>query len=215
MINTPDPGDQRASSRLRLAVFASGQGTNLQNIHKKIQSGELETIELALVISNNSASGAMEFANEHGIPAEHISAVKYGDESKAQEETVATLERHKIDLIVLAGYLKKLPDLVVRQYEGRIINVHPALLPSFGGAGMYGRHVHEAVIARGCKVSGATAHLVTENYDEGPILLQEACQVADDETPQSLSRKVREIEFRLLPKAIGLVAQRILTSRPH
>jgi phosphoribosylglycinamide formyltransferase 1 len=213
--NTPVSGDAKATPRLRLAVFASGQGTNLENIYQKIQSGELQSVELGLVVSNNSAAGAMEFARSNGVAAEHISAVKFGDQAAADRATTETLSRHNIDLIVLAGYLKKLPDEVVRRYEGRIINVHPALLPSFGGAGMYGKHVHEAVLARGCKVSGATAHLVTEEYDEGPIILQEACAITDNETPQSLSRKVREIEFRLLPKAIDIIARQILSSRSH
>jgi phosphoribosylglycinamide formyltransferase 1 len=196
------------SSILRLAVLASGQGTNLQNIHEQISSGELPSVELALVVSNNSRSGAMEYAREQGIESAHVSAQRHGSQEAADQALFELLEITKIDLIVLAGYMKKLPQLVVEKFDGRIINVHPALLPSFGGEGMYGERVHAAVLARGCKVSGATAHLVTHDYDEGPILLQECCAVTDDESVESLARKVREIEFRLLPAAIHLVAEK-------
>jgi phosphoribosylglycinamide formyltransferase-1 len=196
------------SSDLRLAVLASGQGTNLQNIHQQILSGELPFVELALVVSNNSRSGAMEYAREQGMESAHVSAQRHGGQEEADKALFELLEITKIDLIVLAGYMKKLPSSVVEKFDGRIINVHPALLPSFGGEGMYGERVHAAVLAGGCKVSGATAHLVTHDYDEGPILLQECCTVADDESVESLARKVREIEFRLLPAAIRLVAEK-------
>lgn len=165
-------------------------------------------MELALVISNNSRSGAMEYARERGIESSHVSAQRHGGQEEADEALFELLKITKIDLIVLAGYLKKLPPSVVEKFAGRIINVHPALLPSFGGEGMYGERVHAAVLARGCKISGATAHLVTPEYDEGPILLQECCPVTEDESVDSLARKVREIEFRLLPAAVRLVADR-------
>ncbi|HET6513390.1 MAG TPA: phosphoribosylglycinamide formyltransferase [Candidatus Kapabacteria bacterium] len=195
---------------LRLAVLASGQGTNLQNILQKISSGELNGVELALVVSNNSASGAISVAEAADIPVAHISAVRQGSQQAADSELLRVLKAHSIDLIVLAGYMKKIPSEVTREFSGRIINVHPALLPKFGGAGMYGIKVHEAVIEGREKESGATAHLVTDEYDEGPVILQERCEVLPTDTPESLSQRVREVEFDLLPKAIQLIADKIL-----
>jgi formyltetrahydrofolate-dependent phosphoribosylglycinamide formyltransferase len=194
---------------LRLAILASGQGTNLQNIHQQIMSGELPGVELALVVSNNSSSGAMEYARAHGIATEHISAVRQGSQDAADEALLKTLREHMIDFVVLAGYMKKIPSSVVREFTGRIINVHPALLPAFGGEGMYGIRVHSAVIESGERYSGATAHLVSEHYDEGPIILQESCEVHADDTAETLSERVREIEFRLLPRAIKLLAEKL------
>jgi phosphoribosylglycinamide formyltransferase-1 len=212
--NTPAsrPDDGGTAKPLRLAVLASGQGTNLQNILQKIRSNELKGIELALVVSNNSNSGAMEIAREEGIDALHISAVNQGSQEAADSALSEALHDHLIDLIVLAGYMKKIPSEVVKRYSGRIVNVHPALLPKHGGPGMYGMRVHEAVIAAGDKKSGATAHLVTEEYDEGPVILQAECEVLPDDTPESLSQRVREVEFDLLPRAIQRLANQILTS---
>ena len=194
---------------LRLAILASGQGTNLQNIHQQITSGELPGVELSLVVSNNSTSGAMDYARANGILSAHISPVKQGSQEAADEALLETLREHRIDLIVLAGYMKKIPVNVVREFAGRIINVHPALLPSYGGEGMYGIRVHAAVIESGERYSGATAHLVSEHYDEGPIVLQESCEVMPDDTAETLSERVREIEFRLLPRAIKLLAEKL------
>lgn len=194
---------------LRLAILASGQGTNLQNIHQQIASGELPGVEIALVVSNNSTSGAMEYAREMSLPTEHISAIKLGGQEAADKTLLETLLDHKIDLMVLAGYMKKIPIEVVMEFAGRIINVHPSLLPLFGGEGMYGVRVHTAVIESGERYSGATAHLVSEHYDEGPIILQESCEVHPNDTADTLSERVREIEFRLLPKAIKLLAEKL------
>ncbi len=194
---------------LRLAILASGQGTNLQNIHQGIASGELPGVEIALVVSNNSTSGAMEYAREMSLSTEHISAIKLGGQEAADKALLNTLLDHKIDLIVLAGYMKKIPIEVVKEFAGRIINVHPSLLPLFGGEGMYGVRVHTAVIESGERYSGATAHLVSEHYDEGPIILQESCEVHPNDTADTLSERVREIEFRLLPKAIKLLAEKL------
>jgi phosphoribosylglycinamide formyltransferase 1 len=194
---------------LRLAVLASGQGTNLQNIHQQIASGSLPEVEIALVVSNNSGSGAMEYAHQRSFPTAHVSATRQGSQEAADKALLDHLLEHHIDLVVLAGYMKKVPAEVIGEFKGRIINVHPALLPSFGGEGMYGIRVHEAVKKSGEKCTGATAHLVTEDYDEGPIIIQETCEVSERDTPETLSEKVREIEFRLLPKAIKLVAQKL------
>src|ERR1041385_863407 len=118
----------------------------------------------------------------------------------------SALETYKIDIVALAGYMKRLPDVIVERFANRILNVHPALLPMFGGASMYGQHVHEAVLAAGCKVSGATVHLVTNEYDEGAIVLQKCCAVKNDDTAETLARRVRDVEFELYPLAIDLLA---------
>jgi phosphoribosylglycinamide formyltransferase 1 len=163
---------------------------------------------LALVISNNSRSGALVFARQKRITAKHLSIVTAGNDVKIyEEEFLRILRTNKIDIIALAGYMKKIPDSVVEAYKNKILNVHPALLPSFGGSAMYGLRVHEAVIARGCKVSGATVHFVTHEFDEGPIVMQKSCAILDSDTPESLERKVRAIEFEIYPKAIALLAQ--------
>lgn len=201
-MSDPNARDSRLAC---LAVLASGQGTNLQNLVRAIEGGLLTGVELSLVVSNNSKSGAMLFAQEHGIRTEHISATRFGSQEAADRELISVVQEVDIDVIALAGYMKQLPQMLVKVYEGRIVNVHPALLPAFGGKGMYGMHVHEKVLARGCKVSGATAHLVTKDYDEGPILLQECCPVLDSDTAEDLAQRVRTIEFKLFPRAVQLV----------
>jgi phosphoribosylglycinamide formyltransferase-1 len=123
------------------------------------------------------------------------------------DRLVELLKENAIDLIALAGYMKKLPDAVVDAFENKILNVHPALLPSFGGASMYGRRVHEEVLSRGCKVSGATVHLVTKEYDAGPIVMQKCCEVKENDTPETLERRVRKVEYEIYPQAIQLVAE--------
>jgi phosphoribosylglycinamide formyltransferase-1 len=159
------------------------------------------------VVSNNSKSGALEYARSHGIQAEHISLISCGEDERKYCETLGTILRQaRIDLIALAGYMKKLPDSIVDSFENRILNVHPALLPSFGGSSMYGKRVHEAVLARGCKVSGATVHIVTHEYDAGPIVMQQCCEVKEGDTVETLERRVRKVEYEVYPKAIELVA---------
>jgi phosphoribosylglycinamide formyltransferase 1 len=133
------------------------------------------------------------------------------DEEQCERGLLDLLEKVNVDFIALLGYLKKLPDSVVKRFENRILNVHPALLPSFGGLNMYGDRVHEAVLARGCKVSGATVHFVSSDYDEGPIVLQECCVVKRDDTTETLSLRVREIEHRIIPQAIQLLVSDKLT----
>ncbi len=170
--------------------------------------GRLASVQLALVISNNSTSGALEYARKNGIAAEHVYLVRSGnDEAKYEEDFLRALQAADTDIIALAGYMKKLPDSIVHAYQNRILNVHPALLPSFGGAAMYGVRVHEAVLARGCKVSGATVHLVTSDYDAGPIIMQKCCPVREDDTAETLQRRVRIIEYEIFSKGIDLVAR--------
>ena len=170
--------------------------------------GRLLGPELSLVLSNNSEAGALRYAKKHGIPALHLSLAKCeNDPVRFERELMKEMTDHGIDFIVLAGYLKKLPDGFVDAFKYKILNVHPALLPSFGGSGMYGLRVHEAVLARGCNVSGATVHLVTQEYDAGPIILQQCCPIQEHDTPESLQRRVRDVEFEIFPKAISLFAQ--------
>ncbi|MFI5262941.1 MAG: phosphoribosylglycinamide formyltransferase [Candidatus Kapaibacterium sp.] len=195
---------------LRLAVFASGQGSNLEAIYHSISRGALHDVELALVISNNSASGALSFARKREIPGIHLSVLSCeNDKLKFESKLLLTLQDAKIDLIALAGYMKKLPGKVLEEYAGRIVNIHPALLPEFGGKGMYGMNVHAAVLASGAKISGASAHFVEGEYDTGEIILQETCPVIQGETPESLAERVKEIEHRILPKAIQVIANRV------
>lgn len=150
----------------------------------------------------------MEYAHAHGIPSQHVSLVKFGgDPVRYEHALLSTLRENKIEIIALAGYMKRLPDAIIEAFENKIMNVHPALLPRFGGNSMYGRNVHEAVLAAGCKVSGATVHLVTSEFDAGAIVMQKCCAVREDDTPESLSQRVRKLEFELYSLAIDLVAR--------
>jgi phosphoribosylglycinamide formyltransferase-1 len=178
--------------------------------------GRLRGAELALVISNNSKAGALEYARKQGIRAEHRSVLQYGGNAdRYNAELLSMMQESGIEVVALAGYLKKLPEEFIETFENRILNVHPALLPSFGGSGMYGARVHEAVLARGCKVSGATVHFVSNDYDAGPIVLQKCCPVSENDTLETLERRVREIEYEIFPKAIGLLANDKLIVKDH
>jgi phosphoribosylglycinamide formyltransferase-1 len=188
---------------LRLAVFASGGGTNLQALIDACRSKVIDA-EIVAVVSNNSRAFALERARRAGINTFHISRKKYPDESEYIQTIKDVLSKHDIDLIVLAGYMKLLPVIIVRIYYGRIINIHPALLPKFGGKGMYGLNVHKAVIQAGEKHSGATVHMVDERYDHGPILIQRRVPVLADDSPESLAARVLEIEHKILPMAVSL-----------
>jgi phosphoribosylglycinamide formyltransferase 1 len=160
------------------------------------------------VVSNNSDAGALEYARKHKIPNLHLSLVKCSNDlARFEGEIMHAMKNNGVDIVALAGYLKKLPDGFVDTFKYKILNVHPALLPSFGGSGLYGLRVHEAVLARGCKVSGATVHFVTQEYDAGPIVLQKCCPVLNDDTPDSLRQRVRNVEFEIFPQAISLLAQ--------
>jgi len=191
---------------MNIAVFASGRGSNFQAILNAIDAGVLPA-RLALLISNKSDAGAFEIAHKHNIPTKHLSQNMFSSEEAFADAMLEVLEKYHTEFIVLAGYLKKIPVQIIRQYRNRIINVHPALLPSFGGSGMYGHYVHEAVIASGEKVSGATIHLVDEEYDRGPIVLQKSLSIATDDTPDSLAVKVLKIEHEILPLALKAFAE--------
>ena len=177
----------------RFGVFASGGGSNLQALMDRIRSGELPA-ELAFVLSNNSKSGALERARAFGAPAYHVSGVSEGGEDQAAARMVALARSHGISLLVLAGYMKPVPMPVLAALKNRVVNIHPALLPAFGGSGYYGHKVHEAVLARGCQYTGITIHMVNAVYDEGQIVLQRSLAVRPGETPESLAAEVLELE---------------------
>lgn len=192
---------------LRLAVLVSGGGTNLQAIIDSIEDGTVTNAKIAVVISNNKNAYALERAAKHGIEVLSISPKDYEDREMFHQALLATLEERNIDLIVLAGYLVVIPEQMIRKYRDRIINVHPSLIPSFCGTGYYGLKVHEAVLARGVKVTGATVHFVDEGTDTGPIILQKAVAVEPGDTPEVLQHRVMEqAEWKLLPAAINLIA---------
>ena len=168
--------------------------------------------QVVLVVSNNSASGALETAKKYNIPAYHLSQKLFTTEFEFESRVLDLLKEYKADLILLAGYMKKLSSAVVKQYSGRILNIHPALLPKYGGKGMYGIHVHEAVISANEKVTGATVHFVNEVYDSGEILLQKQLKVNPDDNALSLQKRVLETEHKLYPEAIKLFEEKKLAS---
>ena len=193
-------------SKIHLGVLASGRGSNLQSIIDATEKGELEA-EVRVVISNNSKAYALERARNHNIPAIHLSHKQFETSEAFDDALIETLKKHEVQLVVLAGYMKLISPKVCEAYRHRILNIHPALLPSFGGKGMYGIHVHEAVIESGAKISGVTVHLVDEQYDHGPIVLQKAVPVQDDDDPESLAARILPEEHKMYPKAIQLFAE--------
>lgn len=192
---------------LNVAVFGSGRGSNFAAIVNAIEDRRLSGVRIAVVISNNSGAGILEIARTRQIPAVHISQKQYADGVQYHAALLRILEEHGADFIVLAGYMKRVPDGIIQRYRNRIINIHPALLPKFGGAGMYGMRVHEAVIEAGEKYSGATVHLVDEEYDRGAIVLQKRVAVTSNDTPESLAARVLAIEHEILPSALRLFAE--------
>jgi phosphoribosylglycinamide formyltransferase 1 len=191
---------------LRCAVFASGNGSNFQALLDRQQRGDLH-VEFALFVGNNSSAGAFERARKNGIEALHIAPSHFATEEAYTDTLLAKLRDRRVDLIVLAGYMKKLPLPLVQAFRHRIVNIHPALLPAFGGKGMYGHHVHEAVIAYGAKITGVTVHFVDEEYDHGPIILQAAVEVLDNDDPDSLAARVLVVEHATYWRAIEMIAQ--------
>lgn len=192
---------------LRVGVCVSGGGTNLQAIIDKAESGAITGAELAAVVSNNAGAYALTRAKNHGIPAVCVAPKDYESRELFHEALIETLDSFHLDLIVLAGFLVVIPEKLVKQYRNRIINIHPSLIPSFCGTGNYGLAVHENALKRGVKVTGATVHFVDEGTDTGPIILQKAVAVREDDTPKSLQLRVmEEAEWEILPKAIDLIA---------
>ena len=192
---------------LKMAVLVSGGGTNLQAIIDAIESGKITNAEISVVISNNAGAYALKRAEKYGIEARCISPKQYESRQAFNEALLEGLQSYQVDLVVLAGCLVVIPEIMVKAYPNRIINIHPALIPSFCGTGYYGLKVHEAVLARGVKVTGATVHFVDEGTDTGPIILQKAVEVKEDDTPEVLQRRVMEqAEWVIMPQAINLIA---------
>ena len=192
---------------LKLAVLVSGGGTNLQAIIDAISAGKITNACISVVISNNANAYALERARAHGIEALCISPKDFESREAFNQAFLDKLNSYNVDLVVLAGFLVVLPEMMIKEYTNRIVNIHPSLIPSFCGKGFYGLKVHEGVLARGVKVTGATVHFVDEGTDTGPIILQKAVEVEQGDTPEVLQRRIMEqAEWVILPKAIDLIA---------
>ena len=199
-MSTPEPAPP-----LRLAVFASGGGTNFQAILDAIADESLRA-EVAVCISNRPDAGALDRGRRHDTATAVLDPRSFDAEAAYVDVLTDVLDEHGTTFIALAGYLRKIPAAIVRAYRGRMLNIHPALLPAFGGKGMYGRHVHEAVIDYGVRWTGVTVHLVDEHYDTGPIVLQRPVPVRFDDTPETLAARVLDVEHALYPEALRLFA---------
>lgn len=198
---------------LRIGALVSGGGTNLQALLDAIDNKTVTNASVEVVISNNENAYALERARKHGIPAVVIRPKAYESRDAFNEALVTAVDACNLDLIVLAGYLVKIPELMIEKYRKRIINIHPSLIPSFCGVGYYGLKVHEAALKRGVKVTGATVHFVDEGTDTGPILLQKAVEVREGDTPEILQKRVMEqAEWVILPQAVHMIANGLLTN---
>ena len=196
---------------LRVGVMVSGGGTNLQAILDAIDSGKITNAKVEVVISNNPGAYALERARDYGIEAVCISPKSFENRAAFNEAFLKKTDEYDLDLIVLAGFLVTIPEEMIRKYRNKIINIHPSLIPSFCGVGYYGLKVHEAALARGVKVTGATVHYVDEGVDSGPILLQKAVEVQPGDTPQVLQRRVMEqAEWVILPEAVNRIANGLI-----
>lgn len=192
---------------LRVVVCVSGGGTNLQAIIDAVADGTITNTELVGVISNNYGVRALERAKKAGIDGKVVSPKDYENRAAFNEGLLAAIRAYQPDLIVLAGFLVVIPEAMIEEYENKIINIHPSLIPSFCGTGYYGLKVHEAALARGVKLTGATVHYVDKGTDTGPILLQKAVEVKPGDTPEILQKRVmEEAEWKLLPAAINMIA---------
>jgi phosphoribosylglycinamide formyltransferase 1 len=196
-------GESSGSAPVRIAVLLSGEGTSLENLCERIDEGSVPARVVA-VLSSKPEAGGLARARRRGIPARLVPRKAFGDVRSFNDAVHAELARFEIELVACLGFLS--PFELRGRFEGRAINTHPALIPAFCGKGFYGHRVHEAVIASGAKVSGATVHFVDEEYDHGPIILQEAVPVLDDDTPETLALRVQAVERRLVPEAIRLFA---------
>ena len=201
--------------KARIAVFVSGGGTNLEALLKAQEAGEIPHGEIVAVISNVAGAYALQRAANHGVPG--ITVVKKSvPQAEFEAQLSAALSEHKVELIVLAGFLSILSEDFVKQWPDRIVNVHPSLIPSFCGKGMYGLKVHKAALEKGVKVTGATVHLVNEIPDGGQILLQKAVEILPEDTAETLQRRVMEqAEWILLPRAAELLSQRIMEEKEN
>jgi phosphoribosylglycinamide formyltransferase-1 len=190
----------------RLAVLASGRGSNFQAILEKIREKYIPAIA-ALCITNNPDAGVIKLASASGIPVRIFVPKDFKDNVEYNDAILAELLKSEIDYIILAGYLKMIGAQIVERFNNKIINIHPALLPSFGGKGMYGHHVHLAVFNRGVKYSGVTVHLVNREYDAGPIVLQKTVSIEDAQSPEEIAARVLEVEHQIFPEAIKLLVE--------
>ena len=191
-------------SPMRLAVFASGGGSNLGALLDAIDAGGLAAT-VALVVTDRGGIGALDRAHQRGIPTATLAPASPGDPAFSAS-LMDVLARHEVHAIALAGYLKMVPVPVLEAFPNRVLNIHPSLLPAFGGHGLYGARVHRAVLAYGAKVSGATVHLVDAEYDTGPVVIQEAVPVLPDDTPRGLAARVLAVEHEIYPRALALLA---------
>ncbi len=189
-----------------IAVFASGRGSNFINLYRAIQEGQLSAT-IGLVVSNNPGAPVVQTARSWNIPVRVLSPTRYTDPQQYEADLLHTLAEFHIEWIALAGYMKKIPASVIRQFPNRIVNIHPALLPAFGGKGMYGMHVHEAVFQSGAQVTGVTIHFVNEEYDQGAIIFQEPVVIRECRSPEEIAEKVLAVEHRVYPR----VLQQLLT----
>ena len=195
-------------SKVRIAVLCSGGGTNFQAILSAQQAGMIEHGEVVLLISDHKDAYVLTRAMRNGVESAVVDVHEVPDRREREERILGILREKEIGFVVFAGFMSILSERFTRAYEGRIINVHPSLIPSFCGKGYYGLHVHEAVLARGVKVTGATVHFVTEECDGGPIILQRAVEVKEGDTPETLQKRVmREAEWVILPEAVELVCK--------
>lgn len=192
---------------MKIAVLVSGGGTNLQAIIDKVADGTITNTSIEVVISNKRNAYALVRAANAGIDGLCISPKDFESREQFADAMIEELKKREVELIVLAGYLVIIPEKLIKEFENRIINIHPSLIPSFCGDGFYGLKVHEALLARGCKVTGATVHFVDSGTDTGPIIIQKAVYVENGDTPEVLQRRVMEqAEWEILPKAIDLIA---------
>ena len=185
----------------KIGFFASGGGSNFGAIVDQIKSND-NPISPEFLLSNNSKSGAVEKAKNYGIPHYHISGKTHTDKQAYDQAILDIIEKHNIDLLILAGFMKKIPDPVIKKMSNRIVNIHPALLPSFGGHGFYGMNVHQAAYEEGVRISGATVHLVNEEYDRGAIIKQDAVPLSHDDSPEDIAAKVLKIEHRIFYQVV-------------
>lgn len=191
---------------MKIAVFVSGRGSNFQAIIEAIEEGLL-TAEVVLVVGDKPDVGAFDIAKKYGIYYTHFNRNDFESEEKCDRAILAALEKYQVQLIALAGYMKKIGQIIIRGYKNRILNIHPALLPSFGGPGMYGMRVHKAVLEYGSKVSGVTVHLVDDEYDTGAPILQRCVPVLADDTPETLAARVLTEEHKIFPEALQLFCE--------
>jgi len=189
------------TNKTRIAVFCSGGGSNFKALFQAITARQLSA-EIVLCVSNRSQCGAMEFAHENNIATFHITEKQFASFDDFAAAMLQELKKHKVDIILLAGYMRKVPDVIVAAFSDKMLNIHPALLPKFGGEGMYGIHVHTAVLAAGETETGATVHFVNEEYDKGALLLQRSVPVLPTDTPETLAARVLECEHTLYPDAL-------------